>query len=470
MLKFVFFILGFILFHNAHAAVVATIGDKSIVIDKSTSCTSKSWALNQTYACGCCITKEKMTTLKPADDVLRTCIKGNQCTLPTLNQWVPGETNPEEIIANILWNTIDSPNVPVDPKLLNKSGQFQPGQFINFLASLKRDLRDLREPMLSDFSMPQCLKVDSLKANGVNVLQLFIISVNEKCFQGRADKTAFIPKYVVKDTKKKTTEIRNLRQLHNSDLKKLYDIQIRNRSKDKLAISFDLLNIKYKFQNTNHYLSILSAAQGMSLMDVSKNLALSIKKGDTTAIHRDSDILYNSFLSLGKGIGELHRYFMDKPTDKRLLGNSMVHGDLHLENVFVDPLNNFLITLIDNESFSKSLVKKRPVGVDLFVLYAFTVSQFKGKYSYPKEISATLWNNLMLKPFLLGYISLWPQSQRAQLLNELRNIYTNPATQLTLLPQRSLFINPISYLSKLKDVKRVFDEISINYKENTHVY
>jgi len=466
----VFFILGLILIPQAHAAVVATIGDKSVVIDKSTSCTAKSWGSNQAHTCGCCITKEKMTTQKPAEEVVRTCIKENQCTLSTLNQWVPGETNSEEIISNVLWNTVDSPNVWVDPKLLDKSGKFQSGQFINFLATLKRDLRDLREPMLSDFSMPQCMKVSSLKANGVNVLQLFIISVDEKCIQGKAGKTAFIPKYVVKDTKKKTTEIRNLRQLHNSDLKKLYDIQLRNRSKNKLAISFDLLNIKYKIQNTNHYLSFLSAAPGMSFMDVSKNLAASIKNGDTAAIHRDSDILYNSSLSLGKRISELHTYFMEKPTDKRLLGNSIVHGDLHLENVFVDSFNDFLITLIDNESFSKSLVKKRPVGVDLFLLYAFTVSQFKDKYAYPKEISATLWNNLMLKPFLLGYISIWPQNQRAQLLRELRDIYTNPTTQLSLLPQRSLFINPISYLSKVKDVKRVFDEISTNYKEDTHVH
>jgi hypothetical protein len=123
-------------------------------------------------------------------------------------------------------------------------------------------------------------------------------------------------------------------------------------------------------------------------------------------------------------------------------------------------INNILVSLIDNESFAKALNKKRPVAVDLFVLYAFTVSQFKSQYGYPKEISLTKWHNVMLKPSLLGYISNWPVDQRPQLIRELRSVYTNPLTIIKLLPSRFLFVNPLSYKAKLKDINRVFDEIS----------
>jgi len=463
--RLILVLFGLFLIFDTKADTVATIGDKAVIINNSTSCGIKSWGANQTNSCGCCLTKQKMTTKKPSDEVVRICIKGKYCNLKTLAEWLPGETDPDDIVTNVLWNTIDSPTVSVDSSFLGKNGKLMPTKFIEFLGNLRGDLRDLNDPMLTDFSQQKCLEAQSLQAGGANTAQLFLIMVNEKCIQGQSNTGNFAPKYIVKETKKKTEEIRNLRQLHQSELRTTYDLLSLKRSKDKLAISFDLLNIKYKFKNLNHYLSFLAVAPGKSLMSISKLLGASIKKGDAAAVHRDSDILYNSFYSLGKGLGELHRHFMEKRKDSKLLGNSTVHGDLHLENVYADPLKNFLITLIDNESFAKSMEQKRPVAVDLFVLYAFTISQFKGQYAYPKEISLTMWNNLMLKPLLLGYISNWPPTQHTQLINELRTIFTNPTTAIKLLPQRLVFINLLSYRAKTKDIKRIFNELSSDLKE-----
>ena len=458
--QFLFLICSLMLISNVDARTVATIGQKSIVIDRYTSCGLKKWASNQVDACGCCLTKEAVANKKSSDEVVRVCIKGKYCTLQTLANWSPGETNPDDIVANVLWNTVDSPTITVDSAFLDKTGNIKPEKFPEFLGNLKKDLRDLTEPMLTDFSKPKCLQTKSLNGGGVNTAQLFSILVNEKCIQGRPGSGAFAPKYIVKKTKKKTEEIRNLRQLHLSELRTTYDLLSRKRGKDKLAISFDMLNVKYKFKSKNHYLSFLSVAPGKSLMAVSKALGASIKKGDNAQVHRDSDILYKSFFSLGKGLGELHRHFMDIPKGKKLLRDSVVHGDLHLENVYVDPLSDYLVTLIDNESFANSLKKKRPVAVDLFVIYSFTISQFKAQYTRPKEISSTMWNNLMLKPLLLGYISNWPKNQQEQVTGELRAIFTNPKTAIKLLPQRNVFINILTYSGKTKDIKRIFDEIS----------
>lgn len=486
MVKYIL-LISFCLFSicPTNAATVATIGDKSVVINKSTSCAVKNWGSNQANSCGCCLTKDKLTTKNSPDENVRVCIKGKYCDLKTLAQWAPGETKPDEIMNVVLWSTVDTPTVTMNPDFVTKTGKLRPERVGDFLGSLKKDLRDLRDPLYKDFSKPKCLQAKDLGGGGANTAQLYLIKVNESCLSNAPagpSSGTFTPKYILKETKKKSEEIRNLRQLHQSELKSIYDLASPKRSKDKIAITFDSLNIKYTFKNSNHYLSVLMIAPGSSLMNLSKDLAASIKKGDSAQEHKNSDRLYYTFYAFGKNLGELHRRFMDVTKDGKLLGNSVVHGDLHMENVFAfmtdialkqlatgkeftekeidEIIKNILISLIDNESFAKSLKEKRPVAVDLFVLYAFTVSQFKSQYGFPKEISLTKWHNVMLKPFLLGYMSNWPTNQRPQLIRELKSIYTNPLTIIKLLPSRFLFVNPLSYKAKLKDINRVFDEIS----------
>jgi tRNA A-37 threonylcarbamoyl transferase component Bud32 len=210
----------------------------------------------------------------------------------------------------------------------------------------------------------------------------------------------------------------------------------------------------------SRYLSFITVAPGQSLINLSKALGADIKKGDTAAEHRDSDQLYKAFYAVGGGLGELHKRFMDKGEGRKLLGKTIIHGDLHLNNIFVDPVQDNLVTLIDNETFAKSLKEKRPIAVDILVFYAFTVAHFKDIYLFPNEIGLTKWNNVMLKPFLLGYISNWPPSNREQLLNELKEILTNPMMVLKLAPDRPIVFNLLKYQGKIKDIKRVFTEVS----------
>ena len=125
-MRLLFLLLGLSVISGTKAGTVATIGDKAVIINDSTSCSIKSWGNSQANACGCCLTKQKMTTNKPSDEVVRICIKNKYCTLPTLAQWDPGETDPDDIVTNVLWNTIDSPTISVNPAFLDKSGKLIP--------------------------------------------------------------------------------------------------------------------------------------------------------------------------------------------------------------------------------------------------------------------------------------------------------------------------------------------------------
>ncbi len=458
--RFFIFLMCLGVFSPANAHNVATIGDITQIIKSSTSCDAKKWGSSQLNACACCLLKGKTVSSDSSDKIVSRCMHSAHCTVNLLAQLAPDQKTADEIVTTVFWNTVDTPNITVDPKVIDENGKLKPEGIIEFLGMIKKDLRDLKEPLFKDFSKPQCLEGKDIGSGGANTAQLFLIKVNEECVIGQPAAEIFMPKYIIKETKKKSEEIRNLRQLHQSELKENYDLLSQKRSKDKIAISFDALNIKYNFKNSSHYLTFLNIAPGKSLMSLSKELAISIRQGNSPDIQKNSDQLFNSFYSFGKGLGELHRHFMDEGNGKKVLGNSIIHGDLHLENVYADPGKDYLITLIDNESFAKSLKEKRPVSIDLFVLYAFTVAQFKSQYLYPKEISLTMWDNVMLKPFLKGYISNWPLHDHPAVIRELKEVFTNPSTALKLLPQRLVFINLLTYRSKLKDIKRVFDELS----------
>jgi tRNA A-37 threonylcarbamoyl transferase component Bud32 len=445
----------------AKADSLVTIGQTTKVIKSSTSCDAKNWESSQLNSCACCLTKENDNSPASPDKIVGVCLKGKYCTVKILNQLAPGQTSAEDIINVVLWGIIDTPNITIKADYLDKKGNLRPEKIADFLVGLKKDLRDLNAVMQADFANVRCLDAKDLGAGGANTAQLFMVKVDKKCSRNSTSPPAPpVPAYIIKETVKKTDEIKNLRRLHQSILKKDYDLLSPNRLKSRLAIAFDELNIKYMVKGKSRYLSFITIAPGQSLINLSKVLGDDINKGDTAAEHRDADQLYKAFYAVGTGLGELHKRFMDKGTGTKLLGKTIIHGDLHLNNIFIDPAQNNLVTLIDNETFAKSLKEKRPVAIDLLVFYAFTVAHFKDIYLFPSEIGLTKWNNVMLKPFLLSYISNWPPSNREQLLSELKDILTNPAKVIKLVSDRPIIFNILKYQGKIKDIARVFAEVS----------
>jgi tRNA A-37 threonylcarbamoyl transferase component Bud32 len=440
---------------------LATIGQTTKIIKSSTSCEAKNWGASQLNACACCLTKENESSPKSPDRTVGTCLNGKYCTVKILSQLAPGQESAEDIINVILWGIIDTPAISVNADYLDKKGNLKADKIADFLLGLQKDLRDLNSTMQSDFSKAKCIEAKDLGAGGANTAQLFMVKVDKKCpIMPPVSPAKPLPAYIIKETAKKADEIKNLRKLHQSILKQDYDLISPDRLKKRLAIAFDELNVKYMFKGKSRFLSFITIAPGQSLITLSKALGADIKKGDTAAEHRDSDQLYKAFYAVGEGLGELHKRFMDKGAGTKLLGKTIIHGDLHLNNIFVDPAKDSLVTLIDNETFAKSLKEKRPVATDILVFYAFTVAHFKDIYLFPNEIGLTKWNNLMLKPFLLGYISNWPPSNREQLLNKLKEILTNPLKVIKLTPDRPIIFNLLKYQGKVKDINRIFTEVS----------
>lgn len=461
MKRFFIFMVCLWVINPVKAESLVTIGKTTKVIKNSTSCDAKNWESSQLNSCSCCLAKENNNSPVSPDKIVGTCLKGKYCTVKILNQLAPQQQSAEDIMNVVLWGIIDTPLITIKPDYLDKKGNLRAEKIADFLVGLKKDLRDLNPIMQADFANVKCLNAKDLGAGGANTAQLFMVKVDKKCSLKSASTSAqSISTYIIKETVKKTDEIKNLRKLHQSVLKKDYDLLSPNRLKGRLAIAFDELNIKYMFKGKSRYLSFITTAPGQSLINLSKALGADIKKGEAAAEYQDFNQLYKAFYAVGATLGELHKRFMDKGTSTKLLGKTIIHGDLHLNNIFVDPAQDNLVTLIDNETFAKSLKEKRPVAIDLLVFYAFTVAHFKDIYLFPSEIGLTKWNNVMLKPFLLGYISNWPRSNREQLLNELKEILTNPLRVIKLAPDRPIVFNLLKYQGKIKDITRVFTEVS----------
>lgn len=170
--------------------------------------------------------------------------------------------------------------------------------------------------------------------------------------------------------------------------------------------------------------------------------------------------LYYSFYKLGYGLSKLHQKFM-LVNSRRFLTESLTHNDLHMENVFVDPKQNYLVTLIDNETFAKGLNKPISVAVDLLLLYGFSISHFKGEYRHPKEISESIWHAVMFKPFIEGYIKGWPEPKQLRVWQELKDIYLTGLPNLKTIGDRALLIDVFRYKTiSNRFAKPVFDEVA----------
>jgi hypothetical protein len=445
------------------ADTVATIGDSSVIIKGSTSCSVKTWKGKQADACSCCITKQKVTTKDNADQIYRTCIKGNYCTVATISAIAPNAKTTEDMILEILWYTIETPEIKLNPDFADKNGRLRTERVPNFIASLRKEIPSFKIPLPLEFSRPKCLQAKALGEGGANTAQLFLVKANNTCITGSKGPEQWTPKYIIKEPKTEAKEIANLLQIHQSDVYKLYNLMNPQRPQNYLAFAFDFLDVKYKFttgrifkSTDTHYLIFMPLAPGKSFKNLSEDVAAAIQKGDTTEEKKQTDNFYQSSFKLGAGLGEFHKRYMEVGNGKYLLTNTYVHGDLHVNNVFA----SIFITIIDFESLASSLKKKRPVAIDWIVLYGFTIAQFKDQYRFPKVIGLVKWNNIFLKPVVLGYISNWPANQQKQVLNEIRTILTSITEARKYFTERSFFINLLTYRAAIKDINRVFDEIA----------
>jgi hypothetical protein len=201
-------------------------------------------------------------------------------------------------------------------------------------------------------------------------------------------------------------------------------------------VAFDDLHFKLKTNGKTRYFSLLQTAPGKSLNKHIRDFGTIAQKADfddkefAVALSKIKHIFYR----IGYAMSELHQRYAD-PTDKREgpLKRTLVHGDLHSENVFYDELTD-KVTLIDNETFALS-IKRPSLGVDdileCYLLHTMktiahaATSQLTNNLEF--GIDDSLWHELW-RALFDGYLSAFGDLSRADfelLFNDFRVEFYN---------------------------------------------
>ncbi|WP_032112677.1 hypothetical protein [Candidatus Paracaedibacter symbiosus] len=445
----------------AQAVNVVNIGGVVKTLTSSTSCRIKDWK-TQSNSCACCLIKTSAfvrSKTNPYNNAINVCSAKRHCDGQILRSLNPSNLIPADFIPQLTRVAIQNPIIAVNKSDIQTKGSLTPEGVRNLLTTAVHNKIITNEPHVTLLKDARCIYAQQIGETGAQVEQLFLISINMHCAikrpAGKFSKT-----YILKGTKKKDKEVGNLRKIQASGLT-YYDLQNPRRHEDDLAIAFDVQNFVYNTGSQSHYLSLLELAPGVSCMTLTKQFGqatVNYNPNNPTSVEAYNSLyndVYYSFYKLGLGLSRLHQRFM-KTNNKSLAIPTVIHGDLHMDNIYTDympdlatqdmnPLHHTKVTLIDTETFAYALDKPGPVAVDLLVVYSFSVAQLQAKYRVPKVISEVTWHNVMLKPFLLGYIQAWPQQKQAQIWRELKGIFLTGTPQVKVGTRRSMMIDPIRY-------------------------
>lgn len=326
-----------------------------------------------------------------------------------------------------------------DTSLLQSNGQFTDTSLPQFLAQAYRE-KKLPNP---NFSKADCLKAkDIATKGGYNTMQLFLIT--STCNAGPASM------YIVKEAKDGIGEATKLKEIENvAQFKEMIAPKIKQGLP---SISLPLAYFAYPDKQTIHYISAMPCAKGK----VMSELAHQYQKNKTA---QNKEILNRAFLILGKETANFHKLF-NKSEKNKILGTTVAHGDFHLHNLFFDEIGGHF-TFIDNETIALYLKKRINPAIDICKPFYMPFNNtYDGFRSEIEGIDLKMWYDITLKNFVTGYISIYPQNQQKQLLEELKKMFNEfdvPSWVgfYDLEEVRKKYINPIfDELIKSKDTKK----------------
>lgn len=328
--------------------------------------------------------------------------------------------NPLPIID--LMKVRNAPQLPEDGVLTGNS-------VLSILASIVTEhLIDLPEGLMDPNRVKNCFKAKALgeSQKGVHSGQLFSISYNQACLG--ISQHSWRPLYILKETKKGISEIRNLYEVHSSILG-----QEKTPTKDFLGgalpahlearISFEDVHFMLRTAGHARYFSLLQTARGRSLHSILEDFGtstqtLGLEEIEAGEAYRNMQYI---FYRIGFATSKLHqKYAQHKIKDRTIMGKTYIHGDFHAQNIFYD-IESGDVTLIDNETFSMSLVH-RTSGVndivDLYLLHSVeTLAHHFAKQLFTNAkfgIDDVTWHKLW-RQLLLGYIEAYDNLPKEKL-------------------------------------------------------
>ncbi|MBX3456732.1 MAG: phosphotransferase [Candidatus Paracaedibacteraceae bacterium] len=441
MLQSLFFLLFLFFTQYTNASPILQIGDLSTPVDKLRSC--KSFAGSRATArCVCCLLTSNPDGYFTDKGVTHLCTTQNDCS-ETIIENLISQTKAKDLDALVIKlkeRHIQNQNIPVSPKALS-DGVFNSQGLKDFLVSTSMNNKFRAPDINTYFREAKCLEIKQLGDGGKQTLQIFLISAMKRCGLGfRHEPPRF---WVLKETKK-FGEVKNLQTLMASPVA-AFDIKKTNRNPQFPAIAFPVETFTYvDINRTPHHMLLMDAAPGLPFAKI-------IQSKDLEKLNQASQLI-------GERLGALHKTFM-QPSKNKILGPTVVHGDLHSNNIFVDQTSG-IVTLIDVETFVKSFDTLSTPAVDLFMLYGFATSHIQTTQRIAHGLSQEEWHNNFFKPFLQGYVSNWPTSSRKEILKELKSMFNSILTLNKIFKNRFI---AISYPNFIYGVKRyanpVFDQL-----------
>jgi len=388
--------------------------NKSIkIINNQQDCNLKQWGNNQENACQCCLTygKGRFGEKQSADQIIDHCVnKSKQCSTASIanikKRHNAQNMSSDAFLTKLYDNTKVVNKMTLDSSLLAPNGLLTEDLLSTVLAQA------YKEGKLKDkaFSEKQCMKVKSLgSGSGFNTLQLFLVT--STCMPTKQ----FL--YIVKESKRGLSESTNLKKIE--EYPGMNDIISPKIKKDFPSIALPFFYFSYQPLNQKvHYIATMPAAKGMVLCDL-------ITEFRDNQSPENAKRLERAYGILGKELGNFHKKFM-KPGKGKKIGVTIAHGDFHCNNIFYDEaLGHF--TFIDNETMVRSFGSLKSPVPDFMRLIFPPFSTTETLYKFNELITGInpgTYLNLVLKPFISGYISAYSASDKKLVLQDLKEIFT----------------------------------------------
>ncbi|MEI8320689.1 MAG: hypothetical protein WCG05_01595 [Alphaproteobacteria bacterium] len=400
-------------FFNAHSfritrsgTAVVEIGGVQKIMTRSTSCKASNWKWSedmQLNSCKCCLVKHSLKkdgTFSYENNSISVCKEDQKCTV--------------EIIDNIRqsFGLEEKSSFPtILESLVNEVSVVKAADVTNadYITTVLRILK--KKGKIKDFDDNYASY--AVGGGGAQTLQLFIV----KDVKGDV-------KYIVKELKKSIGETSNIGIIKKSSLKEfILNPDGPNAFTGMPFIALNVIFSTYRDPNGKlHTVAVLPAAPGEQLIKILQSFADNYG-AFSVATPSDKDMekrinymkqkkdLPKIMYDFGHQLGKFHLFGMTEKNGHLTGFSTAVHGDMHSNNIFIDTKNHNAVTFIDAETMALALNKPRYVGADLRKFYIFAAINRK-KHQYAKgDIPTEEWHQLIIKPFLKGYIDAYAKSE-----------------------------------------------------------